>query len=100
VRGGPLAKADDSMYIIWPEYFDSNLSKSRGRRVPKNLSVPSPDIEDIFKIAKKMGLSPVLEKEKSHPSRWIHNNGRIKVSKRHSKTQVLKMIGESLARLK
>lgn len=91
-----MAKAKDDMYILWPEYFDSNLSRADGRRMPKNLCVPSPNAEEIFSIAKKIGLSPVLENDKAFPSKWTDRKGRIKVPKRHNKTQTMLMVAEKL----
>ena len=93
-----MANVDVSMYILWPEYFDSNLSRADGRRMPKELSIPSPNVEDIFKVARKLGLSPVLEKERSFPSRFSHQNGRIKVSKKFNKTETMKKIAQGLKR--
>jgi signal recognition particle subunit SRP19 len=91
-----MAKAKDDMYILWPEYFDSNLSRDQGRRLPKSLCVPSPNSEELFSLAKKIGLSPVLEKDKSFPSRWMDPKGRIKVPKKHNKTRTMMMLAEKL----
>ena len=91
-----MAKPQDNMFIIWPEYFDSTITRAKGRRMPKALSVPTPNAEELFQIARKLGLSPVLEKEKSHPAKWMNTNGRIKVPKKYTKTQTMKMIAEKL----
>ena len=91
-----MAKAKDDMYILWPEYFDSNLTKADGRRLPKPLCVSSPNAEELFSIAKKVGLSPVLEKDKAYPSKWMDRKGRIKVPNKYSKTQTMLMIAEKL----
>jgi signal recognition particle subunit SRP19 len=91
-----MAKASDDMFIIWPEYFNFNLSRAEGRRMPKALSVPSPNAEELFNVAKKLGLSPVLEKDRSYPGRWMDHSGRIKVPKKYSKTEIMRMIAEKL----
>ncbi|MGA1819544.1 MAG: signal recognition particle subunit SRP19/SEC65 family protein [Thermoplasmatota archaeon] len=93
-----MAKAKDDMYLIWPEYFDSTISRSRGRRMPASLSVPGPNAEELFSIAKKLGLSPVLEMDRSFPSRWVDGKGRIKVPKKFDKTRTMRMIAEGLVR--
>jgi len=86
------------MFIIWPEYFDSTLSRSNGRRMPASLSVHGANAEELYSIAKKLGLSPVLENDKTFPSRWTEGKGRIKVPKKYDKTRTLRMIAEALVR--
>ena len=93
-----MAKAKDDMFIIWPEYFDSTITRSNGRRMPASLCVPTPNAEELFSIAKKLGLSPVLEMGKAFPSKWMEGKGRIKVPKKYDKTRMMRMIGEALAR--
>jgi signal recognition particle subunit SRP19 len=91
-----MAKAKNDMYILWPEYFDSNLSRAKGRRLPRSICVPSPNAEELFSIARKIGLSPILENDKSYPSRWTDGKGRIKVPKQFNKTQTMLMVAEKL----
>lgn len=91
-----MAKAKDDMYILWPEYFDSNLSRANGRRLPKPLCIPSPNAEELFSIAKKIGLSPIIENDKAFPSKWMDRKGRIKVPKKFNKTQTMLMVAEKL----
>lgn len=95
-----MSKKKDDPLIIWPEYFSSDMSRRKGRRVPTSLSVNSPDSKDVFDVAKRLGLSPILEKEKSHPSRWFRSNGRVKVPKKYSKTKTIRIIGKSLVKKK
>jgi len=85
-------------HIIWPEYFDSGLSRSEGRRVPKELSVGSPDPENIYNVCRKMGLNPVLEKDSSHPSTWDRASGRVKVPISDNKGKLIIEIAKRLPR--
>jgi signal recognition particle subunit SRP19 len=93
-----LAKRDHSGYILWPEYFDSNLSRSHGRRVPIDLAVNSPNCEEIFLICKKLGLSPELEKRSAHPSRWFDPKGRVKVPEKSSKSETIEKVAKALSK--
>ncbi|MBN1539667.1 MAG: signal recognition particle subunit SRP19/SEC65 family protein [Candidatus Thermoplasmatota archaeon] len=86
------------MFVIWPQYFDSNLSRSEGRRMPRSLSVADPNAEELFHIARKLGLSPVLEDEKAFPSRWMAARGRIRIAKKFDKTTTMRKIAEGLVR--
>lgn len=86
------------MFILWPQYFDSNLSRSEGRRMPRSLSIPAPNSGDLFHIAKKLGLSPVLEDDKAFPSRWMEGKGRIRIAKKFDKTTTMRKVAEGLQR--
>ncbi len=96
-----MAKKDNTGVIfLWPEYFDSGLTKSTGRRVSMDLAVPSPNSEDIYHVCRKLGLSPDLEKDKAHPSRWFDPKGRVKVLKKYSKVDTITMVAKGLQKKK
>ena len=95
-----MAKPKDDHFIIWPEYFDSNLSRADGRRLRKELCIASPNAEELYSIAKKIGLSPILENDKAFPPRWMDPKGRIKVPKKYNKTETILMVAEKLKLLR
>lgn len=80
--------------VIYPVYLDSRSSRSRGRRVPLQLAVPGPTPEEIYAAAMKLGLNPVLEMDKSHPSG--RHKGRVLVDKKMPKSEVLRRIAEEI----
>ena len=41
----------DVAITLWPEYFDANLTRAQGRRLPKELCVPNPNLDFIAKGA-------------------------------------------------
>ena len=99
--------ADKSKMIIWTRYFDSKLSRSEGRRVPKEASIPNPSLDAIVWAARDVGLSKMKrDTEASHPSRPHNNEGRlilstqeaISVTKAESKEGVMQSIGLRLRR--
>jgi len=47
--------ADKSKMTLWTRYFDSKLSRSEGRRVPKEASIPNPSLDSIVWAAKRFG---------------------------------------------
>jgi len=72
---------DASKMNIWTGYFDSRLSRSGGRRVPKEASVPKPTLEAVAWAAKAIGISKMKrEAEASHPSRPHQQEGRLVLS--------------------
>jgi signal recognition particle subunit SEC65 len=60
------------------------------------MAVQDPRTEDILAICKKLGLSPVLESEKNHPSNLYRSEGRVKVQKKYPKEATLKIIAQRL----
>ncbi|MCD6515115.1 MAG: signal recognition particle subunit SRP19/SEC65 family protein [Candidatus Asgardarchaeum sp.] len=82
-------------YIIWPEYFDKNLSKRFGRKVPKNLAVENPKIEDLIKAVQRLKLDYKVE-ESSFPSVWWEKSGRLIVKYQGRKNELLKKIAKEL----
>ncbi|RJU85355.1 MAG: hypothetical protein DWB89_05825 [Candidatus Poseidoniales archaeon] len=77
---------------LWTGYFDSRLSRSDGRRVPKKASIPKPTLESVVWAARNTGIRKMRqEPEASHPSRPYAKEGRLVMPPRH----VLEVTGES-----
>ena len=90
-----VSKGTDK-YVIWPVYFDKDIARANGRRVPKNLAIDKPTVQDIFKIAQSLRLNPIIE-QKSYPSVWW-TKGRILVDQKGSKTDVIRSIAQKLSK--
>lgn len=86
----------DNKFIIYPLYFDKTISRKKGRRLAKNFCIDKPSIENIAKSATSIGLNPIIEKNKKHPSRFWKNEGRILVDKKYSKQTILNQIAKRL----
>ena len=48
-----MVSKDDHKLIIWPIYFEKNISRSKGRKIAKKFSLEKPDVEKIAKAASK-----------------------------------------------
>ena len=81
--------------ILYPCYFNTDLKRSEGRRVPVSAGTGSPSTQDIFKAAKKAGLKARTEESK-HPAHWTEKGGRIIVSWKGSKETLIKKIAGAL----
>ena len=81
--------------ILYPCYFDRNLKRKEGRRVAVSSGVSKPGTQDIYKAAKKLGLSARSEDNK-HPAHWTEKGGRVIVSWKGSKEILKKKISEKL----
>ncbi|MFQ3321217.1 MAG: signal recognition particle subunit SRP19/SEC65 family protein [Candidatus Poseidoniales archaeon] len=93
---------DSRKMRIWTRYFDSKLSRSNGRRVPKEASIPNPSLDAIIWAARDAGISKMKrEEDAKHPSRPFSKEGMLILStkdalestKAESKEGVLQSIG-------
>jgi signal recognition particle subunit SRP19 len=64
--------------VIWPAYFDAELSRSAGRRVPLDLAVPEPTVDELAEAVRQVGYDAVIERDKTYP-REYEPRGRVLV---------------------
>jgi signal recognition particle subunit SRP19 len=62
--------------ILYPCYFNANLTRDEGRRLPLSLAVKSPTSADIERALKKCGIRSRIEPS-PHPSYWFRHEGRV-----------------------
>jgi len=89
----------DKPLVIYPEYFDFNLKRSEGRKVPANISVKRPNIDELYSITKDIG-NDVKKSSKSHPSNWSAEQGSINLFYEGKKMELLHKIGKELKNLR
>ena len=81
--------------IIYPEYFDSNLKRSQGRKVPLNQSVKGPTVDEIHSIIIDLAISG-RKSQKSHSGNWSSSKGSLEVNYDKSKVSLIHQIGKGL----
>ncbi|MCE7737492.1 MAG: hypothetical protein GPJ54_21560 [Candidatus Heimdallarchaeota archaeon] len=64
-------------YVIYPEYFDSNISRSQGRRVSLSIADPNPHLKKIVKACERLEIECQSQPDKAHPSFWWKQSGRV-----------------------
>jgi signal recognition particle subunit SRP19 len=64
--------------VIYPAYFDAALSRRDGRRVPLDLAVEDPEVEEIAKAVQQVGYDAVVERDVTY-SREYEPRGRVLV---------------------
>ncbi len=86
--------------IIWPAYFDVSKTRKNGRRVPKNMSVISPNIDELLIAASKLGMhSEVVDGARYAKTPW-NKSGMLLVEKKYAKEQIIKQLAKQLAKVK
>jgi signal recognition particle subunit SEC65 len=79
-----MASRPDEM-TLWTRYFDARLSRSAGRRVSKQASIPSPTLDSVVWAARSSGIRKMRqEPEASHPSRPYAKEGRLVMPPKHA----------------
>jgi len=88
----------EGLLVLYPEYFDSRLSREQGRRVPKNRAREAPTMEAILNAAGAAdpGLEPRAEPKRAYPARWHEKRGRVLVKRKFSKQKTLLMVARKL----
>ena len=86
--------------IIWPVYFDVNKTRKKGRRVPKNLAVQAPKIDEIKLAVDQLGLKNEVRAEAHFPRlHWI-KTGMLLVEKKEAKEKIILKIAKQLMKIK
>lgn len=83
--------------VIYPAYFDADLTRSGGRRVPRDLAVTDPTVEEVAKAVQQVGYDAVVEPEATYP-RETESRGRVLVENADDagKADLLKAVGAYL----
>jgi signal recognition particle subunit SEC65 len=77
---------DPSKMTIWTGYFDIRTSRTGGRRVSKEASIPNPTLDAIVWAARDAGITKMKrDAEVSHPARPYAKEGRLILSSADAK---------------
>lgn len=91
-----MVSKDQKLLVIWPEYFDSNLTYRQGRRVSASAAVSNPRLEEIDKALTVLGMKHKLEPEACFPGDWHKKSGRALLSKSQPKTKIIKWVAKRI----
>jgi signal recognition particle subunit SRP19 len=83
--------------VIWLDYFNKNLKKSKGRKVGLEKCIFDPSLKELKDAAKSAGLEVTESNEKVRfPKRPFVRSGYIVLPKESTKTKILNKISEKL----
>lgn len=86
--------------IIWPAYFDLNRTRKDGRRVPKNLAVHAPKVEELEAAARNLGLRSEVVVGVGYPKVPWQKTGSLLVEKKTPKEQILRNLAKQLMKIR
>ena len=83
--------------VIWLDYFNKNLKKSRGRRVGLEKCVFDPSLKELVDATTSAGFEITESNDKVRfPRRPFVRSGYIVLPKGSSKTKIINKISEKL----
>jgi|ERR671910_3526554 signal recognition particle subunit SRP19 len=85
--------------IIWLDYFNKNLSRKKGRKVSKDISVYDPTMQELIGASKTLELDfseEDLNNQARYPRRAFVKSGYIMISKSDKKSSVVNQIAKKM----
>lgn len=65
--------------VIWPAYLDAAKTRSEGRRVPEDMAVEEPSLDEIAQAVGQVGYDSVIERDVAYPRQPRDTTGRVRV---------------------
>ena len=90
----------DGMLVVWPAYFEKNLSRTQGRRIPSNLAATNVTLKILQMAAESSGFEFESEPDKQYPRGFSNKNGYLVIAnpENHKKKRVLLMLAKGVRR--
>ena len=85
--------------IIWLDYFNKNLSRKKGRKVGKDISVYDPTMQELIDASKTLELDlseENINNQARYPRRSFVKSGYIMISKKEKKSTVVNQIAKKM----
>ena len=98
-RSNQMAVDPEKAIVLWPSYFDSRVSRTSGRRVPRRDAVEAPTARMLYDSVRALGLDCILELDKAYPRFWHRREGRVLVEPKMSKTELISKVTANLKNL-
>lgn len=91
---------DSGNIRVYPEYFDSSLTRSEGRRVSRRQALENPTLGELKISAEKLNFSVEYQKETAYPRQWDKPKGVLYIaipeSEKIIKTKLLKDLSKTV----
>ena len=86
--------------VIWPAYLDADLTRADGRRVPTDLAVSDPTVEEIAAAVQQIGYDAAIDRDVTYP-REHEPRGRVRVKDvDDSKNDLIQAVAAYLAAIR
>ena len=82
--------------VFWLEYFNSELKRREGRRVPLSSATRVPTLSELEEATRRLNLQPQSQPAR-HPGAPLRESGYVSVRKEGSKQRLLIKIAKELS---
>ena len=83
-------------YVIWLDYFNSELKRREGRRVPLNSATRVPTIEELTEACRRLNIQTVAQVAR-YPSSPSRESGYVSVMKTKPKHALIMKVAKELS---
>ena len=87
---------DYDRHIFWLDYFDSELKRTQGRRVPLSSATRAPTLQELAEACRRLNLQPQPQTA-TYPSIPSKESGYVSVIKANPKRGLLLRIAKELS---
>lgn len=87
---------DYERYIVWLEYFNSEVKRSQGRRVPLSAATRAPKLEELEEACVRLKLEPAAQAGK-YPNSPFRETGYVSIRKEKPKQALIMKIAKELS---
>jgi signal recognition particle subunit SEC65 len=87
---------DYGRYVVWLDYFNSELKRADGRRVPLSTATRSPTLEELEDACRRLDLQPTSQRA-SFPAAASRASGYVSIKKTKPKQGLVLKIAKELS---
>lgn len=87
---------DYGRYIIWLDYFNSELKRKEGRRIPLSTATRAPHLEELTEACRRLNLQPSASPAR-FPASPLRDSGYVSVVKTKPKQALVVKVARELA---
>ena len=86
---------DYDKYVVWLDYFNSELKRNEGRRVPMSAATRAPKLEELTEACRRLNLQPSAQPA-TFPRNGKQESGYVSIRKVKPKQALLAKIAKEL----
>jgi signal recognition particle subunit SRP19 len=86
---------DYERYVFWLNYFNSELKRNKGRRVPLSAATKAPRLDELAEACRRLNLQTNAQ-QAPYPRSWRADSGYVSVKKAGPKQALMARIAKEL----